>query len=80
MFVADSGSNPLRYNQLLGGCPQWAAFGGIKMDNNNFQRKGVKSNTETGKIFEKIIYNFLEKNNVEVEVIKDGGINRKITA
>ena len=28
------------------------------MDNNNFQRKGVKSNTEAGKIFEKIIYNF----------------------
>ena len=31
------------------------------MDNNNFQRKGVKSNTEVGKIFEKIISNFLEK-------------------
>ena len=31
------------------------------MDNNNFQRKGVKSNIEAGKIFEKIIYNFLEK-------------------
>lgn len=22
---------------------QWGAFGGIKIDNNNFQRKGVKS-------------------------------------
>ena len=47
--------------------PALGRFGGIKMDNNNFQRKGVKSNTEVGKIFEKIIYNFLEKNNVILE-------------
>ena len=26
------------------------------------------------------VISYLEKNNVEVEVIKDGGINRKITA
>ena len=49
------------------------------MNNNNFQRKGVKSNTEVGKKFENIILNFLEKNNVSLENQKKVkiGINAK---
>ena len=49
------------------------------MKENNFQRKGAKSNTQAGKDFENIIDEFLRKNGIELERQKKLaiGINKK---
>lgn len=46
IFKADRQSSCLRFKILLCGRTQWGAFGEIKIDNNNFQKKvkiGIKA-------------------------------------
>lgn len=53
--------------------------GDCNMDENNYQRKCVKSNTQAGRDFENVIEKFLKKNGIELERQKKIaiGINKK---